>query len=220
MITFGIAVNNLNEYKNSIESLKKQNECGLLVSSTDGIHFINECLKLRQIPTILFIEYYIKGIDAITLIEYFHNNHPLTKIVCISSINEDEHVKNTFIAGADGVCNKNDFTPENILKVIEVVRSNNFYLSLKNSLTKDDVMALRLNYLKAKAKYKLTPREKTFSILNATSLTYKEIACLMCIEEKTVEVIGYRLSKKLGIKGGRRNLLQISIKEGLIKLAT
>ncbi|NCI45920.1 LuxR C-terminal-related transcriptional regulator [Sediminibacterium soli] len=67
--------------------------------------------------------------------------------------------------------------------------------------------------------FNLTPREKMFVLLNATSLTYEQIARLMFVELKTVHTYYDRVAKKMHA-GSRQALTLLSLQHGLAKLAS
>ena len=64
----------------------------------------------------------------------------------------------------------------------------------------------------------LTKREKTFLILNATTLTYKQIAEIMYVEHKTIQTYYDRISKKLNLRS-RQSLTIFSLQNGLATIA-
>jgi DNA-binding NarL/FixJ family response regulator len=187
----------------------------IIVSSTDGCDFLKIISQLKEILSVVVVEYCM-DIDSIRIIEYFNFLHPSIRILCVGNLRDPIVIQTIFKAGAIGFIGSDFCEPKELTCALKSIIDNKRYF--KNAILGEIISD---NFIStpscSDSLLKLSKREKEFLILNATNLTYREIGQLMFIEEKTVEVIAYRLSKKIGIKGGRKNLLVTSIKNGWIQ---
>lgn len=193
---------------------------------SSGLELIEKCHHVLIEPDIVIVDYHMNEIDGVTLIDYFNFYYPKTKCICISGYNDLTTIEEVFNVGAYAFITKQSLRKEILEEALVTVNHGKVFISLLLDSGDNETASLkyaeevRKNSLKKSDTFRLTKREKIFAILNATALSYRQIADVLCVDVRTVETTGYRLSKKAGIIGGRRSLVISSIKEGWIKLAS
>jgi DNA-binding NarL/FixJ family response regulator len=187
--------------------------CSIQVAHS-GIDLITYFSSLKKAPQVIFIADQLTNLEGFCLISYFHFHFPGSKIVCISELNDDEYIQRSFRSGASAFLLRPLLTEEDIFFTLDSLDKNQRYTNV--FAADPSLNCPAVEYIPCNSN--LTRQEKIYIILNVTSLTYKEIGAIIHIEEKTVEMIGYRLAKKNGIKGGRKNLMLLSIQKGWLRM--
>jgi DNA-binding NarL/FixJ family response regulator len=220
MIAVAIVDDYLPALQKIVSYTEKISGVSVTYSGQYATEFIKSLTVMKQLPAIVLVDYQMSPVDGVTLIDYLSAAYPHIKTICISGVTDSTTLTEVFSAGAIGFISKIFADSHTINLAIVAAITNSVFIStaFETEFTVAEAIELR-DLTISKLKNELTSKERIYSILNATCLSYKEIADIMFIEEKTVETIGYRLSRKKGIKGGRRNLMAFSIKQGWIKIA-
>jgi DNA-binding NarL/FixJ family response regulator len=156
----------------------------------------------------------LNGIEAT---RYIKKDHPSIGVIILTMYADEEYVHEAILAGASGFLVKNT-VPRDLCSAIRVVSRGESFLSPSISKTVIERYT-KLNPLKKGGVQpkELTSREHEIVQLIAEGYTNRQIADLLFISVKTVEVHKHNIQKKLNISGTAL-LTQYAIRKGLIKI--
>lgn len=200
------------------ENLKKNKRIIILSDDFTGYEFLYNINQLATIPDIILIDIRLPVIDGVVISNFLKKQIPRIKIIAIVQDPDDINIPILYEIGVDSILYQN--SNENLIySVIESVFNNRHQLCIENkceisSCSQDHVPI----FLKNKNQWNLTKREQLFIILNATWLSYEQIANLMFVEIKTVHTYFDRVSKKLNLQS-RQMLTLFAIQNRLTLIA-
>lgn len=220
MITIALAEDHAPTLKRFVDYFKDFKNYKVVVEASNGYDLILKLNSLKQLPDIVLIDINMPVIDGMAVCYYLKIEHPSIKLIGLSNYSDENCIENMILSGADGYILK--AAAENVLQdAIETVLSNNIYIDTRVKTDKqqiNDVLARRKERLSTENVFKLTKRERTFIMLNATSLSYEQIAKTMFVETKTIHSYYDRISKKLDLHN-RQSITLFSLQNGLAVLA-
>lgn len=190
------------------------------MKENNGFDFLMKLTRQKKLPDVVFINVSLPVIDGIGLTHYLKYHHPSIKVIGISNVYTEDIVKQMISAGASGYLVRDNLGA--YLKVaLEDIYNRNFYLDERIGMDEHFKNRL-LNYVIDPVEkihfFGLTERERTFVILNATVLSYEQIARIMFVEPKTLETYFDRVSKKLNTTS-RQSLAIFSLQNRLARIA-
>lgn len=146
-------------------------------------------------PDIVVMDLTLPGMNGIETTRALHNAMPRTRFIALSMHEDPEYVQGFLEAGGSGYVPKSGVETQ-LLDAIAAVSRGEYYAParLLAELARD--MAGPDPYRNAK----LTSRELEVVTHIAEGQTYKEIASVLGISEKTVATYRERAAEKLGIK--------------------
>ena len=141
---------------------------------------------------------------------------PDIKILMLTMHETDKHVQESFEAGADGYCSKNDSRDE-LLVAIDSVLAGKLYLSpsIAGDVL-DGFLTERRKRAPDTAWDSVTQREREILKLLAEGYTNKEIGDMLFISVKTVEKHRSNIMSKLDLHNVP-NLTALAIEKGLVE---
>jgi DNA-binding NarL/FixJ family response regulator len=176
---------------------------GLLISSFEDFTIVIEALhgkdlidKLETkkiIPDILLIDVNMPVMDGPATVKYLTEKYPAIKAVALSMKDDDATIIGMIKAGCCAYLLK-DIHPTELEKALLEINSKGYYNADATNLSFRRV-------IQGKDKtVSLTEKEKEFLKLACSDLTYKQIAALLHLSERTVD--GYRetLFQKLKVQ--------------------
>jgi len=218
MIRIAIADDRLHTLKDFILFIEQYPETELVFHAQNGHDLILQITKQKKTPDIIFVDINMPYIDGIAATYFLKINYPSIKVIGLSVYDDAETICYMMNSGAYGYVLKAD--PQSVFpKAMHEILSGNKYIDERlafSSLSLGQI--LMSNEDKISDNYGFTPRERTFIILNCTTLSYEQIAEIMFVETKTVQTYFDRVSKKLNISS-RQALTLFSIQNGLAKVA-
>lgn len=146
-------------------------------------------------PDILFQDIRFGSDDAREFLNELSLQFPDVKIIIISSLDDDDTIKNLMSRGMHGYLLKSDPEEEIIMAINEVMNGNN-YISHEIKKTHSERSLLFQNT----ASFSLTPREKDILKLIGNEFSTKEIAAELFLSEKTIENYRSGLFIKFDVK--------------------
>lgn len=87
-------------------------------SGGDAVEYMN-----RDVPDIVFTDIMMPGMDGIQLVKYISENHPDTKVVVLSCVDEIDYVKKAIKLGAEDYILKLSFTQDTLVELITRLKS-------------------------------------------------------------------------------------------------
>jgi DNA-binding NarL/FixJ family response regulator len=192
----------------------------VVAQAVNGYDLILQLNKLTQLPDIILVDMNMPIIDGVAVTYYLWHKYHDIKIINVTCYDDEEAVKQCLNSGANGFVLK-AAAETVLLNAIEEVSMGNFYIDTRLDLLKETkyiLMRRRNKIFENEPKSELTNREKEFIILNATTLSYEQIAQIMFVETKTIQTYFDRVSKKLNINT-RQALIIHSLQNGLARIA-
>ena len=185
--------------------------------AVDGLEAVRKVKKLR--PDLLLLDLSMPRLNGLSVLLYAKAYLPEIKILVLTMHESESYVMETFEAGADVYCSKNDSRQE-LLVAINSVLAGNIYLS--PTITKDVLdgfLAKRKKREPVTAWDAVTQREKEILKLLAEGYTNKEIAGMLFISVKTVEKHRANIMSKLDLHNVP-HLTALAIEKGLVEKKT
>lgn len=187
----------------------------VLFEADNGKEFIQK-LQIYGNPDLVLLDVTMPEMDGFETAEWIKNNIPATRILVLSMMDKENAIIRMVKLGARGYLLK-DSKPAILRKAFDEIRNNGFFM---NELVSNKM----LHYVTGGDQNKnseeilhLTDKELAFVKLACSEMTYKEIADIMKLSQRTVE--GYRddLFKKLNV-ASRVGLVLFAIKHGIFKI--
>lgn len=158
-------------------------------------------LKEQSVDLVL-LDINMDEMDGITCAKEIKTLYPETKIIALSMLNENHHIKKMINAGASGYLLKN-CDEEEIKSAIKTVMNNGTYYSpqvtetIMNSLGKKKTKGSSSGFIN---EFPLTEREKEVLELIVKEFSNQEIADKLFISLRTVDAHKRNLLEKTGAK--------------------
>lgn len=156
--------------------------------------------------------------DGMATTYYLKLFFPSVKVIGLSIYDDMETITHIMECWARGYILKEEIEPA-LDVALSKVSNGERYIDDRAGLTEEEKNNILINgNMEDSLLFDLTPRERTFIIFNATSLTYEQIAQTMFVETNTIHTYFDRVSKKLNL-ANRQSLTLFSLQNGLAKLA-
>ena len=169
--------------------------------------------KLQQCPVppaIMLIDVNMPVMNGIETAKWLNANYPQTKLVALSMNDGDTVIIDMIKAGCCAYLLK-ETHPDELEKALQEIHDKGFYNGDASNIN------FRRLLQSEKDAVVITDKEKQFLQHACSDLTYKEIAALMFLSERTID--GYRetLFGKLKVQS-RVGLAMEAIRKGLVSL--
>lgn len=171
----------------------------VLAQVGDGLELQEYLSTSDTLPDIVFMDINMPVINGQQATSHIHKNYPSIKVIALSVFCHEWHIINMFNRGARGYLPK-DVQPEEVYHAVQAVMNGQLYIPTSIA-RRWNISPSCLNTEQSK-KYKtklLNTREYEFLSYCATGLGYKEIACKMGLQYKTIDNYRASVSLKLNI---------------------
>lgn len=177
----------LSDYPNITVSMEASNGQELL-----------ENLELNPVDVVL-LDIQMPQMNGIETTQQLHKKHPKTKILILTSHNEEELIKHLIVRGANGFLLKNN-TLETIVEAVSGVTENGYYFNER--VSKEMVSDLMSKYSIKPIFFQanLSTREIEIIRLISQEYTNKEISDKLSISVRTVETHRDHILQKTNAK--------------------
>jgi DNA-binding NarL/FixJ family response regulator len=198
--------------------------CSLLVGEND-IDVIGEARNGKEVirsvgelsPDVIVMDIHMPLLNGIEATRNIKKKYPSVGIIILTMYSDEGYVHEALLAGASGFLIKNTI-PQDLCSAIRAVSRGESFLSPSISKTVIETYTKLNPAKKGNVQNKeLTPREREVVQLIAEGHSNREIAELLFISSKTVEVHKQNIQKKLNFSGTAL-LTQYAIRKGLIQL--
>lgn len=210
-----IATDNLLCRKGLLLILSGEESLEIVGEAANGLQAIDMIGELK--PDVVLLDINFPKLDGIQIISIIKQKSPGTKVLLLSTSEDEATTIKALKAGAKGYLSRNTSISE-LTKAIKVVHKNELWVERKlisKFLEADTTDDLSGKDRQAITNDKFTPREKEVLNQLMNGHTNKEIAKSLFISEKTVKSHLNRIFTKLNVSG-RLEAVLYAVKSGLL----
>ncbi|MTI87674.1 MAG: response regulator transcription factor [Balneolaceae bacterium] len=184
----------------------------IVCEAKNGIQILEECEK--QEIDVIIMDITMPKMDGIEATETIKEKYPDIKILALSMLNEDQHIRNMIKAGASGYVLKSTGKKE-LIHALNTINEDQFYFSdeatqsILHELVKPEVSKSKHNQ-----NVHITDRELEVLKLIVEEHTNQEIADELYISVRTVDAHRRNLLQKIGAKN-TAGLVKYALKNNL-----
>jgi len=158
-------------------------------------------LSRRLRPDVVLLDVRMPDLDGITATRELAGSVPETRVLILTTFEQDDYVFGALRAGASGFLLKRT-RPEDLIAAVHTVAAGDALLS--PSVTRRVIDRLARQPIPEPAGVQaladLTPREREVLELMAQGLSNREIARQLVVEESTIRTHAKRILAKLGLR--------------------
>lgn len=163
--------------------LKSFNEYEVIIEAQNGKDLKEKLAKHKQIPSILLIDVNMPVMNGVETARWVSLHYPQVKLVALSMNDEDKIIIDMIRVGCCAYLLK-ETHPDELEKALREIRTKGYYNGDANNIS------FRRQESDEKETVAINEKEKVFLKYACSDLTYKEIASLMNLSERTID--GYR----------------------------
>jgi DNA-binding NarL/FixJ family response regulator len=182
----------------------------VVAEAVNGKELQEKILQSDVIPSIMLIDVNMPVMNGIETAKWLHTNYPQIKLVALSMNDNDAIIIDMIKAGCCAYLLK-ETHPDELERALQEIHSKGYYNADASNIN------FRRLLQSEKDSLNISEKEKLFLQHACSDLTYKEIAALMFLSERTID--GYResLFGKLKVQS-RVGLAMEAIRKGLVTL--
>jgi DNA-binding NarL/FixJ family response regulator len=209
--TIGIVDDHLLFAKSLGLMLNSFNDYEVVVEAQNGKELQDKLTKLKAAPSIMLIDVNMPVMNGLETAKWLHSMHPKMKLVALSMNDGDKVIIDMVKSGCCAYLLK-ETHPDELEKALQEINSHGYY-----NADASNIVFRRTPAGTGKESVYINEKEKIFLQHACSDLTYKQIASLMNLSERTID--GYReiLFGKLNVQS-RVGLALESIRRGLVAL--
>jgi DNA-binding NarL/FixJ family response regulator len=181
--------------------------------AADGHAAVRRTRELR--PDVVLMDVRMPNLDGVAATREIIAAAPDTRILVLTTFEDDEYVFGALSAGASGFLLKRT-RPEHLIAAIHTVAAGEALLSPSVTRTVISRMAGEPRPASDVRLGDLTPRERDVLELAARGLSNAEIASTLVVEESTIKTHMKRVLAKLGLRD-RVQLVILAYETGLVR---
>ncbi len=182
----------------------------VIVEAVNGKELQEKILQTGIAPSIMLIDVNMPVMNGIETAKWMTANYPQVKLVALSMNDNDTVIIDMIKAGCCAYLLK-ETHPDELEKALQEINAKGYYNADASNIN------FRRLLQSEKDAVQISEKEKQFLQYACSDLTYKEIAALMFLSERTID--GYReaLFGKLKVQS-RVGLAMEAIRKGLVSL--
>ena len=190
--------------------LQSFNNYEVTVEAVNGKDLQEKMNDIKIVPEIMLIDVNMPVMDGIATATWVNQNYPSVKMVALSQNDGDKTIIGMIKAGCCAYLLK-DTHPNELEKALHEIYTKGFYNADVSNINYRRLLEFEKDSLN------ITDKEKIFLQYACSDMTYKQIASLMNLTERTVD--GYRetLFQKLKVQS-RVGLALEAIRRELVSL--
>lgn len=182
----------------------------VVIEAQNGKNLQEKILQKKIVPSIMLIDVNMPIMNGVETAKWLHSTYPEMKLVALSMNDGDKIIIDMIKAGCCAYLLK-ETHPDELEKALHEIYTRGYYNADASNINFRRLMTVE------RMEARINDREKIFLQHACSDLTYKEIATLMNLSERTID--GYRetLFGKLNVQS-RVGLALESIRRGLVAL--
>lgn len=184
----------------------------VVVEATNGKELQDKMKQITEMPDIMLIDVSMPVMNGIETAEWLTKNYPAIKLVALSMNDNDNSIIAMIKAGCCAYLLK-ETHPNELEKALEEINNKGYYNGDSSNI---NFRRLLITENKNK-QLNLTEKEKIFLVHACSDLTYKQIAVLMQVSERTVDGYREKLFQKFNVQS-RVGLALEALKNGVVQL--
>lgn len=195
-----------------VQILKSYKEVSIMDQAANGAELIELLAKTKKLPDVCIVDINMPVMNGYDTVDTIRKSYKDISTLALSMYDDEKNIVRMLRCGAKGYLLK-DCDPEELVNAIVTVHETGFYNS--DIITSD---------IKAKVKKAAPEKNKTFTEkeleflqICSTDHTYKEIARILDVSERTVDGYRDRLFTKMKVRS-RTGMVIEGMRLGLIKL--
>lgn len=173
--------------------LKNEDQLSIIAIANDGKELLS--ILQKQVPNIVLMDINMPKLNGLDATKIIKQNHPVIKIIILSTYNEESLINKSKEYGANGYLLKN-CTKSELMQSIFLVSEGHSCFPYRNPKPSNDFDAAD-GFLKA---YGLTKRELEIIQLIKQDFTNQQIADRLFLSIYTIETHRKNIMHKLGLK--------------------
>jgi len=184
----------------------------IIVEAMNGKDLIDKIESKKIEPDIILLDVNMPVMDGRQTAEYLTQKFPAIKLVALSMKDDDATIISMIKAGCCSYLLK-DIHPEELNKALHEIYKKGYY----NSDAANINYRRLLQHQEKQNEFQLSEKEKQFLQLACSDATYKQIASVMNVSERTVD--GYRenIFRKLNVQS-RTGMALEAIRRNIVSL--
>ncbi len=193
--------------------LEKELHCEVIAQASDGRMALNLVNDLK--PDLIIMDVSMPDMNGIEATRKILDEHPSIKVIALSMHTESKFISEMLRAGASGYLLK-DAAVDELQKAVETICMGRMFISpsITGSLVKDYLKHVNATPVGVAI---LTETEREVLQLLAEGKSAKEIASMLQVSSKTIDVHRHNLMEKLHLYS-LPELTKFAIREGLTSL--
>jgi DNA-binding NarL/FixJ family response regulator len=188
------------------------NNYEVFVEASNGKDLIEKLQHKKALPDIMLIDVNMPHMNGFETAKWLHEHHPSIKLVALSMNDGDLIIIDMIKAGCCAYLLK-DTHPNELEKALNEIATKGYYNGDASNIN----FRRLLQAEEKKLALNLTDKEKEFLQHACSDMTYKHIALLMNVTERSVDSYRESLFNKLNVQS-RVGLCLEAIRRELVKL--
>jgi DNA-binding NarL/FixJ family response regulator len=186
------------------------NNYDVIAEASNGKDLQKKIADSKELPEIMLIDVNMPVMDGIATASWLNENYPGIKLVALSQNDGDKAIIDMLRAGCCAYLLK-DTHPNELEKALNEIYEKGFYNADASNINFRRFLQLE------KESLNITEKERKFLQLACSDMTYKQIASIMNLSERTID--GYResLFQKFNVQS-RVGLVLEAIRRELVKV--
>jgi DNA-binding NarL/FixJ family response regulator len=198
-----------------ISLLQDESRYDIVGQAENGIEALDKIEQLA--PDLVLLDINMPIMDGLECARQITIKYPEVKILTLTMLNEQEHIKNMLAAGAGGYLLKNSGKEELIAAINKVMEGETYFSEeVKNLIMMDMIKKKTASGKISGEPIPLTPRELDVLELIIDEYTNQEIAEKLFISVRTVDAHRRNLLEKTGSRN-TAGLVKFAIENNLVK---
>jgi len=161
------------------------NNYDVIAEASNGKDLQKKIADSKELPEIMLIDVNMPVMDGIATASWLNENYPGIKLVALSQNDGDKAIIDMLRAGCCAYLLK-DTHPNELEKALNEIYEKGFYNADASNINFRRFLQLE------KESLNITEKERKFLQLACSDMTYKQIASIMNLSERTID--GYRES--------------------------
>jgi DNA-binding NarL/FixJ family response regulator len=180
----------------------------------DGKAALSDSLRLN--PDMVLLDIALPNINGIEVTAQIKRRAPKTRVIMLTSVESEEHLRESLRVGADGYLLKDASYDELLLALLSVSQGRKYLSPAISGQLVDGFLNPKPAGTARSPLSRLTPRERSILQLIAEGRTNRAAAEVLAVSHKTIEKHRARLMRKLGLSNASE-LLLAAMEMGLIE---
>ncbi|MCW3116225.1 MAG: two component transcriptional regulator, LuxR family [Chitinophagaceae bacterium] len=193
--------------------LRRHTEIEFAGEAENGRELLRLTAELK--PDIVFIDVHMPVMDGIEAARLIHKNYPDTRMIALTSFDEENLIVDMLEAGATGYLLKNAEREEILQAIYAVYENNTYYCRQTSTKLAKMIASSKFNPYK-KDRTTFSEREKEVIRFICQEFSNKEIAAALNLSIRTIEGYREKIQEKMNVHS-TAGLVVYAIQKGFFK---